>query len=206
VTQDADGCEVFNTKVLIEPPIDFFGTYQYRLAFDGNLIQPIDSWVTGGGPPANGAGQLCQWNATLGDCDWIPANSVVTNPTGDLYCPDWAAATGIARGPAAGKHGCWDITESWPLTAGDGVSFVETDPAGGNYLTDIRWVTSGTGLLARCFGNAVNTGTTDIVFWPMSNTGSWGGGLLLGASDGGDDYDLEDEYDIIWVNSSVTVN
>jgi len=138
----------------------------------------------------NGHGSL--WNGTA----WVDQVNMVVNPTGDQNCPAWTHSSGMP----GGTQGCANFVGTFPLTAGDGVD-VRLNATIPNLLTHIRWRTSG----PACWGTSANTGTSDIVFWPRKNTGEWGEGLLLGGSEGGVSFDLEEDYDFIWVNSSVTV-
>jgi len=188
-TQDADGCVNFHTAIWIEPPMDFFAGYQFRLAWNGSLFRVMDAWTT-----TNGYGRLCFWNTTADpdQCDWIQTNLFACVASGDLDCPAWAARPNIDTGDI----GCANIAGTFPLTAGNGINFSEnlSMPGAGpqNRLAYIRFRTSGT----TCGYSSVNTGTTNLVFWPT---------LLCAGSEGGLEYDIEDEYDLTWINTSVTV-
>ena len=177
----------FHTAIWIEPPMHFFAGYQFRLAWNGSLFRIMDVWTQ-----TNGYGLLCQWNTTTSACDWIQTNLFACNPTGDIDCPAWAARPNIDTGDI----GCANFAGTFPITAGDGVNFSEnlSNPGAGpqNRLAYVRFRTSGT----TCGYPTVNFGTTDLVFWPT---------MLCAGSEDGLEFNVEERYDLTWVNTSVTV-
>ena len=205
------GCQEFTTDILITPPIDYFYGCQFRLAWDATLfyLQPEGYMLDGS--QVDMRGRICTTEACTGPFyKW--SEPVTVNPTGSQHCPleyhrnmfwtDWYEVTHAM--------GCANFVSTWGLTGGGyGYNVREhTEGTNENRLIRLHWITSGSCAdPAFSYGKTANTGTTEIVFYPVGALDG-GQGLMCACTDGSrvpPEYDLEDVYTLHWVGASVTV-